>query len=132
MDSSKHMRRKICLIFFSITTLILFQLPVKAFNPCDDNSLEGSTRCLKLAKQGKTVAQASMARKYTSGLGGIKANIDLGYMWGYIVVLKKPDDFAIRVLLDGLEKNYMNSKKISEIRRLAKICIRSEFKNCPE
>tara|TARA_B100000989_G_C19325624_1_gene378629 strand:- start:20 stop:400 length:381 start_codon:yes stop_codon:yes gene_type:complete len=118
---------------FLVLVMILlgFQSPSKAFNPCDDNTFEGSMRCLTLAKEGKVFAQSSMARKYISGLGEIKLNIDFGYLWGYIVLLKNPNDLAIRMLLDGIEKDYMNSKKISKMRTLARKCLETEFKSCP-
>jgi len=119
--------------YFLVLVMILlgFQSPSKAFNPCDDNTFEGSMRCLTLAKEGKVFAQSSMARKYISGLGEIKLNIDFGYLWGYIVLLKNPNDLAIRMLLDGIEKDYMNSKKISKMRTLARKCLETEFKSCP-
>lgn len=108
-----------------------FQSPSKAFNPCDDNTFEGSMRCLTLAKEGKVFAQSSMARKYISGLGEIKLNIDFGYLWGYIVLLNNPNDLAMRMLLEGIEKDYMNSKQISKMRTLARKCLQTEFKSCP-
>jgi len=111
--------------------LLGFQSPSKAFNPCDDNTFEGSMRCLTLAKEGKVFAQSSMARKYISGLGEIRLNIDFGYLWGYIVLLKNPNDLAMRMLLEGIEKDYMNSKQISKMRTLARKCLETEFKSCP-
>ena len=108
-----------------------FYSPSKAFNPCDDNTFEGSMRCLALAKEGKVFAQSSMARKYVSGLGEIKLNIDFGYLWGYVVLLNNPNDLVMRMLLEGIEKDYMNPKQISKMRALAKKCIESEFKACP-
>ena len=108
-----------------------FYSPSKAFNPCDDNTFEGSMRCLALAKEGKVFAQSSMARKYVSGLGEIKQNIDLGYLWGYVVLLNNPNDLVMRMFLEGIEKDYMNPKQISKMRALAKKCIESEFKSCP-
>ena len=119
--------------YFLVLVMILlsFQSPSKAFNPCDDNTFEGSMRCLTLAKEGKVSAQSSMARKYISGLGEIKLNIDFGYLWGYIVLLKNPNDLAMRMLLEGIEKDYMNSKQISKMRTLARKCLETEFKSCP-
>jgi len=119
--------------YFLVLVMILlsFQSPSKAFNPCDDNTFEGSMRCLTLAKEGKVFAQSSMARKYISGLGEIKLNIDFGYLWGYIVLLKNPNDLAMRMLLEGIEKDYMNSKQISKMRTLARKCLETEFKSCP-
>ena len=114
-----------------VMILLGFQSPSKAFNPCDDNTFEGSMRCLTLAKEGKVSAQSSMARKYISGLGEIKLNIDFGYLWGYIVLLKNPNDLAMRMLLEGIEKDYMNSKQISKMRTLARKCLETEFKSCP-
>jgi len=108
-----------------------FHWPSKAFNPCDDNTFEGSMRCLALAKEGKVFAQSSMARKYVSGLGEIKLNIDFGYLWGYVVLLNNPNDLVMRMLLEGIEKEYMNPKQISKMRAFAKKCIESEFKACP-
>ena len=105
--------------------------PSKAFNPCDDNTFEGSMRCLALAKEGKVFAQSSMARKYISGLGEIKLNIDFGYLWGYVVLLNNPNDLVMRMFLAGIEKDYMNPKQISKMRALARKCIESEFKTCP-
>lgn len=117
---------------FILVMLVLgFHWPSKAFNPCDDNTFEGSMRCLALAKEGKVFAQSSMARKYISGLGEIKPNIDLGYLWGYVVLLNNPNDLVMRMLLEGIEKDYMNPKQISKMRALAKKCIESEFKACP-
>ena len=117
---------------FILVMLVLgFHWPSKAFNPCDDNTFEGSMRCLALAKEGKVFAQSSMARKYVSGLGEIKQNIDLGYLWGYVVLLNNPNDLVMRMLLEGIEKEYMNPKQISKMRALAKKCIESEFKACP-
>ena len=110
---------------------LVFHSPSKAFNPCDDNTFEGSMRCLALAKEGKVFAQSSMARKYISGLGEIKQNIDFGYLWGYVVLLNNPNDLVMRMLLEGIEKDYMNPKQISKMRTLAKKCIESEFKACP-
>ena len=110
---------------------LVFHSPSKAFNPCDDNTFEGSMRCLALAKEGKVFAQSSMARKYVSGLGEIKQNIDLGYLWGYVVLLNNPNDLVMRMLLEGIEKEYMNPKQISKMRAFAKKCIESEFKACP-
>ena len=119
--------------YFLVLVMILlgFQSPSKAFNPCDDNTFEGSMRCLTLAKEGKVFAQSSMARKYISGLGEIRLNIDFGYLWGYIVLLKNPNDLAMRMLLEGIEKDYMNSKQISKMRTLARKCLETEFKSCP-
>lgn len=119
--------------YFLVLVMILLgcQSPSKAFNPCDDNTFEGSMRCLTLAKEGKVFAQSSMARKYISGLGEIKLNIDFGYLWGYIVLLKNPNDLAMRMLLEGIEKDYMNSKQISKMRTLARKCLETEFKSCP-
>ena len=108
-----------------------FHSPSKAFNPCDDNTFEGSMRCLALAKEGKVFAQSSMARKYVSGLGEIKRNIDFGYLWGYVVLLNNPNDLVMRMFLEGIEKDYMNPKQISKMRALARKCIESEFKTCP-
>ena len=117
---------------FILVMLVLgFHWPSKAFNPCDDNTFEGSMRCLALAKEGKVFAQSSMARKYVSGLGEIKLNIDFGYLWGYVVLLNNPNDLVMRMLLEGIEKDYMNPKQISKMRTLAKKCIESEFKACP-
>ena len=95
---------------------LVFHSPSKAFNPCDDNTFEGSMRCLALAKEGKVFAQSSMARKYISGLGEIKRNIDFGYLWGYIVLLNNPNDLVMRMFLEGIEKDYMNPKQISKMR----------------
>jgi len=119
--------------YFLLVVIILmsFNSPLRAFNPCDDNTFEGSMRCLKLAKEGKVFAQSSMARKYISGLGEIKLNIDFGYLWGYIVLLKNPNDLAMRMLLEAIEKDYMKPKQISKVRALARKCIETEFKNCP-
>ena len=120
------------LYFLILVMLVLgFYSPSKAFNPCDDNTFEGSMRCLALAKEGKVFAQSSMARKYISGLGEIKPNIDLGYLWGYVVLLNNPNDLVMRMFLEGIEKDYMNPKQISKMRTLAKKCIESEFKACP-
>ena len=120
---------KYFLVLVMIT--LVFHLPSKAFNPCDDNTFEGSMRCLALAKEGKVFAQSSMARKYISGLGEIKRNIDFGYLWGYIVLLNNPNDLVMRMFLEGIEKDYMNPKQISKMRALARKCIESEFKTCP-
>ena len=120
---------KYFLVLFTIA--LVFDSPSKAFNPCDDNTFEGSMRCLALAKEGKVFAQSSMARKYVSGLGEIKLNIDFGYLWGYVVLLNNPNDLVMRMLLEGIEKDYMNPKQISKMRALAKKCIESEFKACP-
>ena len=118
--------------FLILFMLVLgFHSPCKAFNPCDDNTFEGSMRCLALAKEGKVFAQSSMARKYISGLGEIKPNIDLGYLWGYVVLLNNPNDLVMRMFLEGIEKDYMNPKQISKMRALARKCIESEFKTCP-
>ena len=108
-----------------------FHSPSKAFNPCDDNTFVGSMRCLALAKEGKVFAQSSMARKYISGLGEIKLNIDFGYLWGYVVLLNNPNDLVMRMFLEGIEKDYMNPKQISKMRALARKCIESTFKTCP-
>ena len=108
-----------------------FHSSSKAFNPCDDNTFEGSMRCLALAKEGKVFAQSSMARKYISGLGEIKPNIDLGYLWGSVVLLNNPNDLVMRMFLEGVEKNYMSPKQISKMRALARKCIESKFKTCP-
>ena len=108
-----------------------FHSPSKAFNPCDDNTFEGSMRCLALAKEGKVFAQSSMARKYISGLGEIKVNIDFGYLWGYVVLLNNPNDRVMRLFLEGVVKDYMRPKQISKMRALAKKCIEREFKACP-
>ena len=117
---------------FILVILVLgFHWPSEAFNPCDDNTFEGSMRCLALAKEGKVFAQSSMARKYVSGLGEIKLNIDFGYLWGYVVLLNNPNDLVMRMLLEGIEKEYMNPKQISKMRAFAKKCIESEFKACP-
>ena len=117
---------------FILVILVLgFHWPSKAFNPCDDNTFEGSMRCLALAKEGKVFAQSSMARKYVSGLGEIKLNIDFGYLWGYVVLLNNPNDLVMRMFLEGIEKDYMNPKQISKMRALARKCIESEFKTCP-
>ena len=120
------------LYFLILVMLVLgFHLPSKAFNPCDDNTFEGSMRCLALAKEGKVFAQSSMARKYVSGLGEIKLNIDFGYLWGYVVLLNNPNDLVMRMFLEGIEKDYMNPKQISKMRALARKCIESKFKTCP-
>ena len=117
---------------FILVMLVLgFHWPSKAFNPCDDNTFEGSMRCLALAKEGKVFAQSSMARKYISGLGEIKLNIDFGYLWGYVVLLNNPNDLVMRMFLEGVEKDYMSSKQISKMRALARKCIESKFKTCP-
>ena len=108
-----------------------FQSSSKAFNPCDDNTFEGSMRCLALAKEGKVFAQSSMVRKYISGLGKIKRNIDFGYLWGYIVLLNNPNDLIMRMLLEGIEKDYMTLKQISKMRALARKCVETDFKSCP-
>ena len=108
-----------------------FHSPSKAFNPCDDNTFEGSMRCLALAKEGKVFAQSSMARKYISGLGEIKLNIDFGYLWGYVVLLNNPNDLVMRKFLEGVEKDYMSPKQTSKMRALARKCIESKFKTCP-
>ena len=105
--------------------------PSKAFNPCDDNTFEGSMRCLALAKEGKVFAQSSMARKYISGLGEIKQKIDFGYLWGYVVLLNNPNDLVMRMFLEGVEKDYMSPKQISKMRAFARTCIESKFKTCP-
>ena len=120
---------KYFLVLVMIT--LVFHSPCKAFNPCDDNTFEGSMRCLALAKEGKVFAQSSMARKYVSGLGEIKRNIDFGYLWGYVVLLNNPNDLVMRMFLEGIEKDYMNPKQISKMRALARKCIESEFKTCP-
>ena len=120
---------KYFLVLFTIA--LVFDSPSKAFNPCDDNTFEGSMRCLALAKEGKVFAQSSMARKYVSGLGEIKQNIDFGYLWGYVVFLKNPNDLVMRMFLEGIEEDYMNPKQISKMRALARKCIESEFKSCP-
>jgi len=119
--------------YFLIVVMLVLGLhsPSKAFNPCDDNTLEGSMRCLALAKEGKVFAQSSMARKYISGLGEIKLNIDFGYLWGYVVLLNNPNDLVMRMFLEGVEKNYMSPKQISKMRALARKCIESKFKTCP-
>ncbi|MAI13894.1 MAG: hypothetical protein CMM15_07745 [Rhodospirillaceae bacterium] len=118
--------------FLILVLLVLsFQSPCKAFNPCDDNTFEGSMRCLALAKEGKVFAQSSMARKYISGLGEIKLNIDFGYLWGYVVLLNNPNDLVMRMFLEGVEKDYMSPKQISKMRALARKCIESKFKTCP-
>ena len=118
--------------FLILVMVVLgFYSPSKAFNPCDDNTFEGSMRCLALAKEGKVFAQSSMARKYISGLGEIKLNIDFGYLWGYVVLLNNPNDLVMRMFLEGIEKDYMNPKQISKMRALARKCIESEFKTCP-
>ena len=120
------------LYFFILVVLGLgFHSPSKAFNPCDDNTFEGSMRCLALAKEGKVFAQSSMARKYISGLGEIKLNIDFGYLWGYVVLLNNPNDLVMRMFLEGVEKDYMSPKQISKMRALARKCIESKFKTCP-
>ena len=120
------------LYFLILVMLVLgFHSPSKAFNPCDDNSFEGSMRCLALAKEGKVFAQSSMARKYVSGLGEIKLNIDFGYLWGYVVLLNNPNDRVMRMFLEGVEKDYMSPKQISKMQALARKCIKSEFKTCP-
>ena len=120
-------------LYFLILVMVVlgFYSPSKAFNPCDDNTFEGSMRCLALAKEGKVFAQSSMARKYVSGLGEIKRNIDFGYLWGYVVLLNNPNDLVMRMFLEGIEKDYMNPKQISKMRALARKCIESEFKTCP-
>ena len=120
-------------LYFLILVMVVlgFYSPSKAFNPCDDNTFEGSMRCLALAKEGKVFAQSSMARKYVSGLGEIKLNIDFGYLWGYVVLLNNPNDLVMRMFLEGIEKDYMNPKQISKMRALARKCIESEFKTCP-
>ena len=120
-------------LYFLILVMVVlgFYSPSKAFNPCDDNTFEGSMRCLALAKEGKVFAQSSMARKYVSGLGEIKLNIDFGYLWGYVVLLNNPNDLVMRMFLEGIEKDYMNPKQISKMRALARKCIKSEFKTCP-
>ena len=118
--------------FLILVMLVLgFHSPSKAFNPCDDNTFEGSMRCLALAKEGKVFAQSSMARKYISGLGEIKRNIDFGYLWGYIVLLNNPNDLVMRMLLEGIEKDYMYPKQISKMRALARKCVETDFKSCP-
>lgn len=119
--------------YFLILVLLVLssQSPCKAFNPCDDNTFEGSMRCLALAKEGKVFAQSSMARKYISGLGEIKLNIDFGYLWGYVVLLNNPNDLVMRMFLEGVEKDYMSPKQISKMRALARKCIESKFKTCP-
>ena len=118
--------------FFILVTLVLcFHSPSKAFNPCNDNTFEGSMRCLALAKEGKVFAQSSMVRKYISGLGEIKRNIDFGYLWGYIVLLNNPNDLIMRMLLEGIEKDYMTLKQISKMRALARKCVETDFKSCP-
>ena len=119
--------------YFLILVMLVLGLhsPSEAFNPCDDNALEGSMRCLALAKEGKVFAQSSMARKYISGLGEIKVNIDFGYLWGYVVLLNNPNDLVMRMFLEGVEKNYMSPKQISKMRALARKCIESKFKTCP-
>ena len=119
--------------YFLVLVMILlsFQSPSKAFNPCDDNTFEGSMRCLTLAKEGKVFAQSSMARKYISGLGEIKLNIDFGYLWGYVVLLNNPNDLVMRMFLEGVEKDHMSPKQISKMRALARKCIESKFKTCP-
>ena len=120
------------LYFLILVMLVLgFHSPSKAFNPCDDNTFEGSMRCLALAKEGKVFAQSSMARKYVSGLGEIKLNIDFGYLWGYVVLLNNPNDLVMRMFLEGVEKEYMGPKQISKMRALARKCIESKFKTCP-
>ncbi len=120
---------KYFLVLFTIA--LVFDSPSKAFNPCDDNTFEGSMRCLALAKEGKVFAQSSMARKYVSGLGEIKQNIDFGYLWGYVVLLNNPNDLVMRMFLEGVEKDYMSPKQISKMRALARKCIESKFKTCP-
>ena len=118
--------------FLILVMLVLgFQSSSKAFNPCDDNTFEGSMRCLALAKEGKVFAQSSMVRKYISGLGKIKRNIDFGYLWGYIVLLNNPNDLIMRMLLEGIEKDYMTLKQISKMRALARKCVETDFKSCP-
>ena len=118
--------------FLILLTLVLgFHSPSKAFNPCDDNTFEGSMRCLALAKEGKMFAQSSMARKYISGLGEIKLNINFGYLWGYVVLLNNPNDLVMRMFLEGVEKDDMSPKQISKMRALARKCIESKFKTCP-
>ena len=125
------MQTKYKYILILVMLVLGFHPPSKAFNPCDDNTFEGSMRCLALAKEGKVFAQSSMARKYVSGLGEIKLNIDLGYLWGYVVLLNNPNDLVMRMFLEGIEKDYMNPKQISKMRALARKCIESEFKTCP-
>ena len=118
--------------FLILVMLVLgFQSSSKAFNPCDDNTFEGSMRCLALAKEGKVFAQSSMARKYISGLGEIKLNIDFGYLWGYVVLLNNPNDLVMRMFLEDVEKDHMSRKQISKMRALARKCIESKFKTCP-
>ena len=120
-------------LYFLILVMLVLGLhsPSKAVNPCDDNTFEGSMRCLALAKEGKVFAQSSMARKYISGLGEIKLNIDFGYLWGYVVLLNNPNDLVMRMFLEGVEKDYMSPKQISKMRALARKCIESKFKTCP-
>ena len=117
---------------FLTLIIIIMSNSAHGFNPCDDNTLEGSLRCLKLAKQGKHFAQISMARKYASGLGEVNRNLLLAHRWAFIAKSKNPQDIAVGQFLSGLQKSYLSRAQVIESERLAKICMASNYKNCPE
>ena len=119
-------------IIFITSIIITVSSSAFGFNPCDDNTREGSLRCIKLAKQGKHFAQISMTKKYATGLGEVKRNLLLAYVWAFIAKKKNPQDIAAKQFLRGLKKGHLSRGEIVNGERLAKLCMTSNYANCPD